>query len=144
MKTPTLKVTIPVLLILPMLFAMALAAQDYKQSETLLDTKETVIGEQIHYPDGSPAEIKSMVIILPPGEKTAWHKHGVPLYAYILSGELEVDYGKAGKRTYHAGDNFMEAMGTYHQGHNYGQQPVRILAVFMGGAGQPLVIPRRN
>jgi len=115
---------------------------DYPQSETLLETSRTVIGEQIHYPGGGPASIKAMVVVLPPGGSTTWHKHGVPLYAYILSGDLDVDYGQAGHRIYHPGDSFMEAMDTFHQGHNSGHEIVRILAVFMGGEGQPLVIPK--
>ena len=115
-------------------------AGDYKQTEQLLDTNKTIIGETVHYPGGMKAEIKSMVVVMKPGEKTAVHKHGVPLYAYMLSGELEVDYGKYGKKIYRTGDNFMEAMDQYHQGVNIGPDDVRILAVFMGGNGQPLVI----
>jgi len=83
-----------------------------------------------------------MVVVMQPGEKTVVHKHGVPLYAYLLSGELEVDYGPHGKRTYHAGDNFMEAMDQFHQGENIGSDIVQILAFFMGGNGQPLVIKK--
>lgn len=117
-------------------------AGDYEKTESLLDTNKTVIGEPVYYPGGGKAEIKSMVVVMQPGEKTAVHKHGVPLYAYLLSGELEVDYGSHGRKIYRAGDNFVEAMNQFHQGENIGSDTVRILAVFMGGAGKPLVIKK--
>lgn len=118
------------------------ASLDYKTTKTLLDTNQTVIGEEILYPGGGQARIKAMVVVLEPGERTVWHRHGVPLYAYLLAGDLELDYGPAGKRIYHSGDSFMEAMKEFHQGHNIGSDEVRILAVFMGGEGQPLVISK--
>ena len=117
-------------------------AGDYKQTEQLLETDKTVTGETIHYPGGMKADIKAMVVVIKPGEKTEVHRHGVPLYAYMLSGTLEVDYGPHGKKIYHTGDNFMEAMDQFHQGENTGTDDVKILAVFMGGNGQPTVIKR--
>lgn len=126
-----------------MAISLSVYAGDYKETEQLLDTDKTIIGEQIYYPGSTTkAEIRSMVVVMKPGEKTVVHKHGVPLYAYLLSGDLEVDYGKSGKMIYHKGDNFMEAMGQFHQGVNIGTDDVRILAVFMGGADQPLVIKK--
>ncbi len=115
-------------------------AGDYQETENLLSTSRTIIGEPLYYPGGGAADITSMVVVMQPGEKTAIHKHGVPLYAYILSGELEVDYGPHGKKTYREGDSFMEAMDQFHQGENIGPGTVRILTVFMGGNGQPLVV----
>jgi quercetin dioxygenase-like cupin family protein len=50
-----------------------------------------------------------------------------PLFGYILEGELTVDYGTKGRRTYRKGDGFAEAMNEAHNGHNMGQNPVRIL-----------------
>lgn len=137
--------TIVCLVLMGLLFQTVVfgaASPDYKTTKTLLDTSQTVIGEDILYPGGGQARIKAMVVVLEPGERTVWHRHGVPLYAYLLAGDLELDYGPAGKRIYHSGDNFMEAMKEFHQGHNIGSDQVRILAVFMGGEGQPLVIPK--
>lgn len=119
-------------------------AGEYRQTETLLKTDRSVIGEDLYYPGGGKVEVTSMVVVLSQGEKTIWHKHGVPLYAYILSGELELDYGSAGKRIYRSGDSFMEAMNEFHQGRNIGNGDVRILAVFMGGEDQPLVIKKEH
>jgi len=65
----------------------------------------------------------------------------VPLFAYILDGELTVDYGDRGTRTYRRGEAFMEAMDVAHAGINTGTQPVRLLAVYMGAKGAEDVIP---
>jgi quercetin dioxygenase-like cupin family protein len=67
----------------------------------------------------------------------------VPLFAYILEGELTVDYGEHGKRSYRAGDAFMEAMAIAHHGSNPGSQPVRLLAVYLGADGADNVIAGR-
>jgi quercetin dioxygenase-like cupin family protein len=107
----------------------------------LLSTGTTVVGEALHYPSGGPAHATAAIITLKPGAKTNLHKHGVPLFAYILEGEITVDYGDRGKRTYRPGDAFMEAMDVPHFGADDGAQPVRILAVFMGADGAADTIP---
>ena len=74
-------------------------------------------------------------------DKTIVHRHGVPMFAYILGGELIVDYGDHGKRTYRQGQAFVEAMDVAHFGVNSGAEPVRILVVYMGADGAENVIP---
>ncbi len=108
----------------------------------LLSTGTTVVGEPLRYPTGGPAHVRAEIITLTPGARTPLHKHGVPLFAYVLEGELTVDYGERGKRTYHQGEAMMEAMDVAHYGADSGAQPVRILAVFIGADGAPAdVIP---
>jgi quercetin dioxygenase-like cupin family protein len=101
----------------------------------VLSTGNTVTGEPIRYPSGAPAQITAVEITLEPAQQTGWHTHPVPLFGYILEGELTVDYGTKGKRTYLKGDGFAEAMNEAHNGHNLSQSPVRILAVFIGIEG---------
>ena len=106
----------------------------------LISTGKNIVGETIRYPKG-PAHVTAAIVTLAPGGRTIVHKHGVPLFAYILSGELTVNYGTHGTRTYKPGDAFMEAMDVAHFGINNGQAPVRILAVYMGAKGAKNVIP---
>ena len=108
---------------------------------SLLSTGKNIVGETIRYPTTGPAHVTAAIVTLAPGAKTIVHKHGVPLFAYILDGELTVDYGSHGKRTYKPGQAFMEAMDVAHFGINTGTQPVRILAVYMGAEGAKNVIP---
>ena len=61
-----------------------------------------------------------------------WHQHEVPLFAYVLEGELTVDYGIKGKKTYHAGEAVLEAVGWPHNGTNTGAVPMKLVAVYMG------------
>ena len=111
-------------------------------SAPLLSTGTTVMGEPLHYPTNGPAHVTAAIITLAPGAKTVLHKHGVPLFGYILEGEITVDYGDRGKRTYRAGEAIMEAMEVPHFGADAGTAPVRILTVYMGADGAPAdVIP---
>jgi quercetin dioxygenase-like cupin family protein len=103
----------------------------------LLSTSTTVIGETLHYPTNGPAHVTAAIVTLPPGGRTVLHKHGVPPFAYVLEGEITVDYGDRGKRTYRQGDALMEAMDAAHFGADAGPQPVRILTVYMGADGAP-------
>jgi len=107
----------------------------------LLSTGTSIVGETLRYPTSGPAQVTASIVVIAPGEKTIVHKHGVPLFAYMLEGELIVDYGPHGTRTYRAGDAFMEAMDVAHYGANNGARPVRILAVYMGAAGAADVVP---
>ena len=109
----------------------------------LLSTGTSIIGETIRYPKTGRAHVTAAIVTLAPGGRTIVHKHGVPLFAYILDGELTVDYGKHGKRTYRKGQTFMEAMNTSHVGINTGSEPVRLLAVYMGAKHAKDVIPLR-
>ena len=108
---------------------------------SLLSTGTSIVGETLHYPTGGAAHVNAAIVTLAPGAKTIMHKHGVPLFAYILEGELTVDYGDRGKRTYRQGDAFMEAMDVPHYGIDTGAQPVRLLAVYIGAEGAADVIP---
>ena len=130
-------------LAVPVLLSPA-AADDAKKPSypavPLLSTGKNIVGETIHYPKG-PAHVTAAIVTLAPGGKTIVHKHGVPLFAYILSGELTVHYRGHGARTYKPGDAFMEAMDVAHYGVNDGKAPVKILAVYMGAKGAKNVIP---
>ena len=106
----------------------------------LLSTGVTVLGEKLRYPAGEP-HVNASIITLAPGQRTIPHTHGVPLFAYILEGELTVDYGKHGTRTYKKGDSLMEAMNVAHFSVNNGAEPVRLLAVYMGAKGAKDVVP---
>lgn len=103
----------------------------------LLDTGRTIVGQPIAYPTGAPAKITSAIVTMLPGEETGWHRHDVPMFGYILEGEVTVDYGEKGTRIYRRGDAVMEAIDWPHNGRNTGAVPARILAVFMGADGVP-------
>lgn len=112
----------------------AAAAEQYKRVETIFEGGTTVMGEAVHYPKGA-AQVDAVIVTLLPGEETGWHTHGEPMFAYVLEGEVKVDYGAGGTRTYTQGMGFLEAMAVAHDGRNTGETPCRILAVFLGAEG---------
>ena len=114
-------------------------AEDPPVIETLLETQTTNLGQPIEYPAASAAKITAVIVTLAPGEETGRHRHAVPLYGQVLSGQVTIDYGAHGSKTYKAGEAFMEAVGTWHNGHNSGDETLRILAIFMGAEGVPNV-----
>lgn len=142
------KLVLPALALAVLAFAATgltpvLAQDAHPKVQPLLSTGRTVIGERIVYPRGAPARVTAVVIALKPGEETGWHRHGVPLYGYILEGELTVDYGVHGKRVYRKGDSLMEAIAAPHNGRNTGAGVMRVLAVFMGAEGRPNSTPAK-
>lgn len=114
------------------------SAQSYNLTGSVSSSK-TVVGEDIVYPRGK-AVITSAIVVLAPGEKTIGHRHGVPMFAYMLEGELTVDYGTHGIKVYRQGDSLLEAMNVSHFGRNTGTTTVRILAVYMGAEGSKDVV----
>ena len=117
------------------------ASQQYQTLLTpLVQGGADVLGEPLAYPDG-PVNITSAIVTVAPGAETGWHLHEVPLFAYILEGELTVDYGEKGIRTYSAGASLFEAINWPHNGTNTGTVPMRLVAVYMGGSGKANTVP---
>jgi quercetin dioxygenase-like cupin family protein len=106
-------------------------AKEYKKVDVLLSTGETILGQEFSYPMGSSAEVTAVIVTLLPGEATGWHEHHVPLFGYMLKGELTVNYGDTGRKIYKKGDALMEAIDHGHDGVNTGAGVMRVLTVFM-------------
>ena len=104
---------------------------------SLLSTGQTVLSQPIVYPSQGPAKIVSAIVTMLPGEETGWHQHDVPMFGYILEGEVTVTYAGKATHVYRQGDALMEAIDIPHNGRNTGKIPARILAVFMGADGVP-------
>ena len=112
----------------------------------LLSGGTDVLGKPLVYPTGTP-NVTSAIVTIPPGGQTGLHNHEVPLFAYILEGELTVDYGEKGKKTYRAGEAVMEAVGWDHNGTNTGLVPMKLVAVYMGSdkaANTVVIAPPAN
>lgn len=121
----------------------ATAAAQEAGREVLLDAQELdVLDQPIAYPKKTPAQVTSAIITLEPGQETGWHRHRVPLFAYILEGTLSVEYDAGVVKTYPAGTAYMEAEDIWHNGTNTGEDPVRILAVYLGAKGAKSTVER--
>jgi mannose-6-phosphate isomerase-like protein (cupin superfamily) len=71
---------------------------------------------------------------------TGWHKHPVPVYAYVLEGELTVELKDGRTFMFRKGDAILEVMNTLHNGYNYGSSPVSLVVFYTGAAGVPNVV----
>jgi quercetin dioxygenase-like cupin family protein len=130
-------ISVPLALVLCQGPALAEEAISYKVLATpVLEAETTIIGQPLAYPAGT-AKVTAVIVTIPPGGETGWHEHAVPLFGYMLEGELTADYGDKGTRTYRPGDALMEAMNWPHNGTNRTQAPLRILAVYLGAEGLP-------
>lgn len=129
---------------LPLLMGLCLLASpalaDGYPAIPLLSGSKTVMDETIAYPTSGPAHVTAMIVTIAPGQKTQLHTHGVPMFAYVLEGEVTVGYEGHGERNYKQGESFLEAMNVVHAGTNPGSVPVKILAVYMGAEGAQDVI----
>ncbi len=106
----------------------------------LLDATTHGDGVPLAYPSGQP-EVTARLIEIKPGVGTNHHRHPVPLFAYILKGELTLHHERGGIRKVKAGDAFMESS-DWHFGRNEGRETVRLLAVYIGEQGTPLSVQK--
>lgn len=123
-------------LLLASLTTPALARDEgYYPVQELLVAGKTVVGEKIQYPTTGAPKITVAVVTVAPNSQAGFHRHPVPLVAYILEGELTVDYGEKGVKTFRQGDAVVEAMNVPHRGMNLGSDVVKLLAVYVGAEG---------
>ena len=94
------------------------------------DHSRTVIGQKFEYPSGVPA-LYPYHIAIKKGSKTKWHTHQTPLFAYVLSGKLTVDYGSKGRFDFHKGMSFIEALDWCHQGFVSTEEGAEIFALYI-------------
>lgn len=95
------------------------------------DPSTTVIGQPLSYPKGKPV-MKAYKITIPPGKSTNLHLHEVSIFAYVIAGVLEVNYGTKGKKRYAPGQGFLEAVRWCHKGTAVGNAPVVLVALYLG------------
>ena len=110
-------------------------AQSYEQVVAVPipveQASKTILGQDYRFPAGVPL-IRAYTIDIPVGKQTSLHKHAIPLFAYVVSGNLEVDYGSKGKRTFKAGSAYIEAIEWCHIGRALGSKPVRLIGIYIG------------
>jgi quercetin dioxygenase-like cupin family protein len=100
----------------------------------------TIAGETLSYPNTPEPVVSSSVVTIPPGGVTQWMTHPVPAYLYVLEGTMTVELVDGTRRTFDAGQSFLQCRTTWHRGRNEGATPMRFLAVFVGAKGVPEVL----
>lgn len=115
-------------------------AGDYSsgvKATLILKTTTTTGNYPVKYLNTQSPEITVMKVEIKPGAETGWHSHPVPLYAYVLEGNLTVEI--EGGRIYHfaAGDPIVEVVNIPHNGKNLGTTPIILIAFYTGAIGTP-------
>jgi len=119
------------------------SAADYNSgvsAKVLKKTSVTGNGQKITYPNTDRAEVTAMLVELAPGAETGWHKHPVPVYAYVVSGNLSISLEDGTLLSFGAGDAIIEVVNTLHNGENRGVEPVKLAVFYLGIEGSPNVI----
>lgn len=106
--------------------------------EQVLKTDTTSIGQKIVYPQVQDAEVTIAKITFPPGSSTGWHKHDIPVFAYVVEGELTVELKDGKIIQFAAGSSFAEVFDTWHNGVNNGKENMVLIAFYMGEKGKAL------
>lgn len=128
-------------------FAMFSAGAQYPDHiivEPLLKTDSTSAGQKIIYPKVENAEVSMLKITLKPGSSTGWHKHDIPLFAYIMKGVLTVETEDGKQLQFETGSAMSEVIGLHHQGINKGKEDVVLITIYLGGKGIPLSVPKET
>ena len=99
----------------------------------LLDAGASWNGAAFRYPEGTP-KVTAVKIQLKHGESTPIHCHPVPLFAYIVKGQLRVTTGRGESRVFKRGEALVEVMDTWHQGKAV-NGPVELVAFYAGVEG---------
>ena len=113
------------------------------ETEALLKSGVTADGDPLALPQTDKPEIISVIGTLQPGGRTALHQHPVPVYVYVMEGELEVQTEGGQPRHYKTGEAFLESIDRWHQAFNSGSSETKILVVFVGEEGKPTTIAKQ-
>ena len=81
-----------------------------------------------------------MTVELAPGAETGWHKHTIPVYAYVVAGRLSVKLVDGKELSFGAGEAIIEVVNVMHNGKNSGSEPVKLAVFYIGAEGLPSVI----
>src|SRR6266545_338499 len=123
------------------LAATPAVAQVKFTGRTLLKSSTAMDGSPVAYPKTDSAEVTAMLMEIAPGGETGWHMHTAPTFVYVLEGAVEVEERPSGmKHTHAAGEAFLHALNTWHNGRNRGRTPARILVVSTGERGRPVMV----
>jgi quercetin dioxygenase-like cupin family protein len=115
---------------------------DYEGLKVTLVKKTTTTtnGQKISYPKTDSPEVTVVTVDIPPNSETGWHMHPIPVYAYVLSGELIVELEDGKQDLFKEGDSIIEVVNTPHNGRNLGKVPVKLVVFYMGVEGKPNTI----
>jgi oxalate decarboxylase/phosphoglucose isomerase-like protein (cupin superfamily) len=111
------------------------------------------LGNDFNYPTGDAA-ITSQVKVWKPGFKSPWHYHPFSGVAYVIQGELTVNFDTntskeekssektvVSTQTYKAGDKaFLGVSNTWHFSQNLGDEDLIFMVTWLGEKNKPITV----
>ena len=117
-------------------FVTITAAQQALKVSPVVKATASATGQKLQYPQTDKPEIESALVEIAPGGESGRHMHPVPTYVYVVEGTLTVDMDHGSPREYAAGSGFLESVNSWHNAKNLGQEPLKILVVFVSEEGK--------
>ena len=90
---------------------------------------------------GSNYEAVLGIAEIPPGGTSGRHTHPGFELGYLMEGELLVLVDGAGERHFKAGDSWRVEDGKPHEARAVGDQPAKVMAVYVVEKGKPIATP---
>lgn len=121
--------------VLLLLMPLGVWAGEYNagvQSKMILQTEKMSNGEPIDYLDADQPQVTVMTVDIVPGAGTGWHSHPIPVYAYVMAGQLTVEIEGGKTAEFREGDAIIEVVKLRHNGINHGKVPVKLLVFYLG------------
>jgi quercetin dioxygenase-like cupin family protein len=103
-------------------------------------TTTTSADQPIVYPQTTEPEVTFLLVEIPSGGETGWHKHPYPMCVYSLSGELSVEFEGGKTHQLAAGEAMVEGLNLFHNGKNIGKDPVKLIISVIGEKGKPFTV----
>lgn len=111
------------------------------------------LGNELNYPTGDPA-VSSQINVWAPGFNSPWHYHPYTGVAYVIQGELTVNYDTETSiddkstekkivttQTYKAGEEaFLGVRDTWHLSQNLGDEDLIFIVTWIGEKDSPVAV----
>jgi oxalate decarboxylase/phosphoglucose isomerase-like protein (cupin superfamily) len=122
----------------------------FENGDLMTDISVDPMGNVLNYPD-SDASVTSQIKVWKPGFKSPWHYHPYSGPAYIIQGELTVNFDSETSldnssseksitktQTYKTGDAFLGVANTWHFSENLGSEDLIFMISWLGEKSKPL------
>ena len=116
--------------------SLPLAAQTSFDATPVLTASRTITGQPLRLSKIRSPEVSSVLVEIMPGGESGRHKHPVSPHIYVIEGVVTIEFDGGKRKTFSAGEGFLEAVDTWHNARNLGKKPVKMLVVFFGEKGK--------
>ncbi|WP_438479600.1 cupin domain-containing protein [Oleiharenicola lentus] len=106
----------------------------------LMKTTTTGAGQPIVYATSDSPEVTAVMVEIPAGKQTGWHKHPVACYGYVAAGKISVELEDGTVHEYAAGQAIAEAVNILHNGTNKGTESCKIILFALSSKGVPFSV----